>query len=286
MNGARSENFIRVQGVRLRVVSEGEGRPVLVLHGFTGSAESMECVCEGLRAEFRVHRVDLPGHGQSDAPTDLEPFRISSCVAQLCELLDAMHVSSTLLIGYSMGGRVALSLALARPERVAALVLIGATPGIAQPAERMVRRRNDEELADRIVNEGLERFVDDWMAQPLFATQARLSRATLARERAQRLSGSAHGFAQSLRGMGTGTMPARHADLHGLEVPVLCVVGEEDKKFHAIAEKMVESLPRARLCSIVKAGHAAHLERPRAFAMAVRDFFDSLPEITDAGGLS
>ena len=137
---------------------------------------------------------------------------------------------------------------------------------------RAARRKADEELAERILRDGLEDFVDQWMANPLFASQARLGEAALARARAERLRGSPAGLAGSLRGMGTGTMPPLHDELARLRLPVLCVVGEEDAKFRAIAEGIVAALPLAELKMISGAGHAAHLEEPRAFARAFASF--------------
>ncbi|MEE3325919.1 MAG: 2-succinyl-6-hydroxy-2,4-cyclohexadiene-1-carboxylate synthase [Myxococcota bacterium] len=272
MTASRQEQSLEVEGVRLHVVSEGEGDPVLILHGFTGSVESMACVSDRLREGFRVHRVDLVGHGGSESPALAEAFSMSQCVAQIRSLLDALELPSVSVIGYSMGGRVALSLAVAHPERVSRLVLVGASPGLADPAERAARRTADEALADRILREGLEEFVDQWMANPLFASQARLGEAALARARAERLRGSAAGLAGSLRGMGTGSMPPLHEDLPRLRLPVLCVVGEEDGKFRALGERMVTALPQGELQLIPSAGHAAHLEQPEAFAQAFAMF--------------
>lgn len=272
MSASFLEQELEVEGVSLRVLSEGEGAPALILHGFTGSAESMVCVSDPLREKFRVHRVDLLGHGGSESPDRLEAFGMSQCVAQLRALLDALAIPRALLIGYSMGGRAALSLAVAHPERVSRAVLVGATPGLEEASERAARRTSDEELAEHILSGGLECFVDEWMANPLFASQARLGEAALARARAERLRGSAYGLAQSLRGMGTGAMRPLHDDLPHLSQPVLCVVGEEDKKFSAIAEAMVAALPLGCLKAIPHAGHAAHLEQPEAFAKCVLDF--------------
>lgn len=266
------ERFVEAEGVSLRVVSEGEGAPALVLHGFTGCVESMACVSERLSARLRVHRVDLLGHGRSSSPDAVEPFKMSHCVAQLTAVLDALSIDRVVVIGYSMGGRAALSLAVAHPERIAGLILVGATPGLADPEQRADRRNSDEKLADEIVRDGLEPFIDRWMAKPLFASQVRLGQKALDQARAQRLAGSAHGWAQSLRGLGTGAMPPLHSELPNLETPVLCVVGEEDAKFRAIAEQMVAALPSGCLRVLAQAGHAAHLEQPEAFAMAVNEF--------------
>ena len=272
MTAPELDRLIEVEGVRLRVVSEGEGDPVLILHGFTGSAESMACVSDRLRDRFQVHRVCLVGHGGSDSPSRPEAFLMSRCVAQLGALLDALELPRVCVMGYSMGGRAALSLAAAHPERIQSLVLVGASPGLSDPEERAARRQADEELAEGLLRDGLEAFVDRWMDHPLFASQARLGEAALAHARAERLRGSAAGLAGSLRGMGTGSMPPLHDDLFRMSMPVLCVVGEEDAKFRALAERMVAALPHGELACIPSAGHAAHLEQPEAFARIVSAF--------------
>lgn len=275
MSGPARGEMFEVEGVRLRVVSEGEGEPVLILHGFTGSAESMEGVSDRLRAHFRVHRVDLVGHGQSESPSNAEAFTMPQCVAQLHALLGALDLPRVSVIGYSMGGRAALSLAVAHPDRIRRLVLVGASPGLAGAEERAARRKADAQLADRIEREGLEAFVDQWMANPLFASQVRLGEAALARARAERLRGSVSGLTRSLCGMGTGSMPPLHDALAHLALPVLCVVGEEDEKFLAIARRMVAALPLGELEVIAESGHAAHLEQPEAFAQAFMAFVSS-----------
>lgn len=264
-------------GVSLCVESRGRGQPVVMLHGFTGDAESMAPAAAPLATHFAVHRVELVGHGRSDAPTDLAPYAMPACVRQVEAVLDALSIERGHLYGYSMGGRAALSLAAASPGRVRSLVLVGATAGLASAEERAARVAADEALAARIERDGLEPFVDAWMALPLFASQQRLGEAALARARAQRLRGSAAGYARSLRGMGTGAMPPLHAVLPRLDVPCLLVVGDEDAKFRAIAAALAAALPDARLEVIAGSGHAAHLEQPEAVGGVVRRFLDALP---------
>ena len=124
---------------------------------------------------------------------------MGACVEQVAAALSLarMHV-----VGYSMGGRVALSLAVAHPDRVASLLLVGASPGLAEAEERAARIKADEALARQIEQDGLERFVDYWMALPLFASQSVLGEDALARARTQRLRSDPAGLANSLRGMG------------------------------------------------------------------------------------
>jgi 2-succinyl-6-hydroxy-2,4-cyclohexadiene-1-carboxylate synthase len=261
-------------GLQLHVETRGQGTPVLLLHGFTGCAATLSGLARELtRAGYRTVAPDLVGHGGSDAPTDPSHYTMPRCVAQVRGVLDALDLRRVHAIGYSMGGRVALSLCAAHPERVRSALLVGASAGLRRADERRARRHGDEALAARIEREGVAAFVDDWMAQPLFASQLRrLSPEALAAARAQRLRNRAHGLAHSLRGMGTGAQPALHAQLPSIDVPVALVVGEEDAKFDAIAQELARRLPRARVARVPDAGHAAHLENPAAFLRVVLGF--------------
>ena len=271
MSHAHSQR-VRAHGVTLQLEIDGEGPPVLILHGFTGSSHSMESVAAGLSDSYRTIRLDLVGHGSSDAPIDPGAYTISSCVEQIVSALDLLELRRVHVVGYSMGGRAALTLAVSHPERLRSVVLIGASAGIENPAERASRRREDEGLARSIEREGLEAFVDGWMARPLFATQRRLGPDRLAAARAQRLENRVHGLALSLRGMGTGAQPDLNARLQHVQTPICLVVGEEDAKFCNIAASLERRLPRSRVERIPDAGHAAHLENPDAFRRAVRRF--------------
>ena len=286
MNGVvaqqRTDPTLRVlrvgpPGRALHVECAGAGPSVLLLHGFTGSTRTLDGVAAGLRAAgFATIAVDLLGHGRSDAPRAREPYAMERCVASLTRVLDAVGAARAAVLGYSLGGRVALGLSVAHPERVRGLVLVGASAGIADPAERAARRRADESLADAIERDVLPAFVDRWMALPLFATQERLGPAHWAAARAQRLANRAHGLAASLRGIGTGAQPPLHDALARLPVPALFVAGAEDAKFRAIAEDLARRTPRGRALAIPEAGHAAHLEAPATFLAGVRAFLSSL----------
>ena len=172
------------------------------------------------------------------------------------------------LVGYSMGGRVALTAACRHPGMIRSLSLIGASAGLADPAERAARAAADDELAALIEND-LGAFVDRWMANPLFATQARLGDEFLAQARAQRLRNSPRHLAMSLREASTGRMTPLNDQLHRCTMPVGLIVGADDPKFLAIAEDLVTRLPDAEIHVIADAGHAAHLEQPAAVAAAI-----------------
>ena len=258
--------------VALHAHAEGSGEAVLILHGFTGATESMQPVAQGLRDRWQVIRLDLVGHGKSDAPREVSAYTMERCTEQVAASLDALGIRDAHVIGYSMGGRVALALAAWQPERVRSALLVGASAGIAEREAREERRRTDEALAARIERDGVEAFVDAWMQLPLFASQQRLGREALGRARAQRLRNLPHGLANSLRGMGTGAQPALHPALGGIRAPVRLVTGAGDTKFTAIAHQLANRLPNARVDVIPGAGHACHIEAPREFVRIARDF--------------
>jgi 2-succinyl-6-hydroxy-2,4-cyclohexadiene-1-carboxylate synthase len=266
------EHFVDVCGVRLRAVVEGEGEPVMVLHGFTGSAESMESVVPPLLEGHCVVRLELIGHGGSNAPAAGEAYTMSACAEQIASAARALGLERPHLLGYSMGGRAAIATAIANPEEFSSLVLIGATAGIADGTLRRERIQADQTLADRIEREGVEAFVDEWMALPIFASQSCLGPEALDKARAQRLRNRAVGLANSLRGMGTGAQEPLFGGLARFAGPVLLVVGEQDTKFREIAASLEAEFLDARTETLEGAGHAAHLERPDAFGRVVSRF--------------
>jgi 2-succinyl-6-hydroxy-2,4-cyclohexadiene-1-carboxylate synthase len=229
---------------------------LVLLHGFTQTGRSWQPVRDVLGARYRAVAPDLPGHGQF---AGRRPASFAACDAYLRALTDAPFT----LTGYSMGGRIALHAALAIGARIRRLVLVGAGPGLADPAEREQRRAADDALADRIEALGVEAFAREWAAQPLFAGMPR-GIAELAD--ADRRRNTAPGLAAALRGLGTGAMPSLWDRLGELPMPVELVVGARDDKFRAIAGRMAERLRDARVHVVEGAGHAVHLERPDAVA--------------------
>jgi 2-succinyl-6-hydroxy-2,4-cyclohexadiene-1-carboxylate synthase len=232
---------------------------LVLLHGFTQTRQSWRRTVAALGGRYRALAPDLPGHGQA---AERRPASFSACAAYVRALAGERCV----LAGYSMGGRIALHTALAVPGLVDRLVLIGASPGLADPAEREARRRADEALAERIEAVGVVAFAEDWGAQALFAGQ---DERVAAAAHADRLRNTPHGLAAALRGLGTGVMTPLWDRLPQLAIPVTLVVGERDAKFHAIAERMAAALPDARLEAVRDAGHAVQLERPDAVAAAI-----------------
>lgn len=238
---------------------------VVLAHGFTQTARSWADF-EALLAErldgVETVAVDLPGHGDCTAPPDADLWAGA-------EHLVALGANAH-YVGYSMGGRVALHAALRAPDRVRSLVLIGATAGIDDDVERAARRASDERLAERIEAIGVEVFVDEWLANPLFSgLDARSAR------RDDRLRNTAAGLAASLRSTGTGTQEPLWERLDEVAQPVLVLAGEHDAKFRALGERLAAGLGDATFRVIAEAGHSVHLEQPAATADALADWFRS-----------
>ncbi|HEU5433589.1 MAG TPA: alpha/beta fold hydrolase, partial [Thermomicrobiales bacterium] len=186
-----------------------------------------------------------------------------------------MGIDRAAVIGYSMGGRLALAFAVSHPTRVSALLLESASAGIADEAQRSARRAADDRLADTIERDGLEKFVIAWERLPLFASQARLPQFRRDAIRGDRLRQRENGLANSLRGFGQGAQPALHSRLDRIACPVLLVVGDGDAKFRGIAADLALRFPNARVEVVPAAGHAVHLEQPERFASIARAFVQS-----------
>ncbi len=233
---------------------------VVLLHGFSGTRRAWDGVTELLdRERYRPLALDLPGHG--DASDARQPITFADCVQAV---LGAAPERFT-LCGYSLGGRVALHVALAAPERVSRLVLVSCSAGLEDPLERAARRETDGRLAEDLEGKPFEQFIERWRTQPLFASEppavGLLARADQRRNRPQAL-------AAVLRGLGAGAMEPLWARLGEVRMPVSVIVGERDAKYVSIGQRMVERLPDARLL-LVDGGHGLPLENPAAIAQAL-----------------
>jgi 2-succinyl-6-hydroxy-2,4-cyclohexadiene-1-carboxylate synthase len=241
--------------------------PALVLlHGFTQTRQSWRRTAQALHGRYRALVPDLPGHGQAAHRTP----SFDACAAYVRALSPARTFT---LCGYSMGGRIALHTALTLgPQIVTRLVLVGASPGLADPQARAERRTADDALADRLETLDIETFAREWGSQPLFAGQPeRVAAAAYA----DRLRNTPQGLASALRGLGTGVMEPLWDRLPQLAIPVTLVVGERDAKFRTTAEAMLARLPNAQLVVVEGAGHAVQLEMPAAVADAIYQSFSS-----------
>lgn len=263
-----------VNGVTYEVNTTGEGPPLLLLHGFTGSAESWNTFVPQWSQSYEVITIDLIGHGRTDAPHDPARYSMAHALDDLVALLHILNMPKITLLGYSMGGRLALSLAVDHPSLVEALILESSTPGLAKEAERQARVVQDHQLAARIEQRGIEWFVDYWEQLPLFSPVKKLPEHVQAALRQQRLNNDAIGLANSLRGMGTGAQRSNWDELVGLDMPVLLIVGELDEKFHGIAKQMATSIRNCTVVPVAQAGHLIHVEQPQIFDTIVMDYLE------------
>lgn len=260
MSSSSKRDWTRIDGP-LFVEQSGERstNSQVLLHGFTQTSRSWDRYVELLRPEQSIIRVDAPGHARSSTvAADLTTT--SQMVVEQCGFGD--------YIGYSMGARLALHIALLHPESVRRLVLISGSPGLRTGDERHARRQSDELLAQEIAEIGVNRFVDKWLSNPLF------SGLTSTQEEIQdRLRNSVEGLASSLRLSGTGNQESLWDQLQDLTMPVLVIVGEKDQKFHQIGHEMKSHIgSNAQLVEIKNAGHSLHLEQTKDFQIAVDEF--------------
>lgn len=229
---------------------------LVFLHGFTQTGRSWDPVARELADRYETHTVDVPGHGASGS------LRID--LAAAADWLAEIGGSAT-YVGYSMGGRLALHLAFAHPALVERLVLVSSTAGIADDAARATRRLEDERRADEIERDGVEAFLERWLALPLFAglppDAAGLD---------ERRANTTAGLASSLRLAGAGAQASLGDRLGTLTMPVLLVAGALDTKFVGIAEEMAAAIPTATLAIVAGAGHVVHVERPDKFVGLLR----------------
>ena len=258
--------------VAASVHGESHQAAVLLLHGFTGDRTAWNDVARELARTHRVVIPDLPGHGETCVRDEPERHGMSHTCRLLEGIAGALAIERITVVGYSMGGRLALHLALEAPELVERLVLESASPGLRTDEDRRSRRESDEELARFLDSYPIEAFVDRWEAQPLFATQRGLPLDRRRRIRRRRLECDRNGLAASLREMGTGAQTWLGDRLAQIQAPVMLIAGERDAKFAAIAREMLPLFPDARLCVIPGAGHDVHTEAPSEFLDVVRDF--------------
>ncbi|GKW46610.1 2-succinyl-6-hydroxy-2,4-cyclohexadiene-1-carboxylate synthase [Planococcus sp. NCCP-2050] len=263
---------VKVNGLdyHVEIWNDDKSPTIVFLHGFTGSAKTWQRIAGSL-SDYKVVLVDLLGHGKTAVPEDASRYVMELQVRDLHDLFSELGFTEFVLAGYSMGGRTALAYAIAHPERLQALILESASPGLKTAAEQVERQQRDSELALTILANGIQSFVDKWENIPLFDSQKKLPFEIRDEIKQERLSQQPQGLANSLIGMGTGSQPSYWNHLKDIHVPVLLITGSMDLKFEAIAGEMKTAFLQVQH-QIVEAGHAIHVEKPAEFATIVDEY--------------
>lgn len=252
----------------------GNGEMSLILHGFAGSGVEMVPLAQRLPGRKLI--PDLPGHGATGVLEDPTAYTMDATIEALVALIADEGARDVDIVGYSMGGRVALAMAANRPDLVRTVVAIGARTGISDDGERADRLDRDRLLADEIVANGAEWFADRWVSGPLYDTQRRLGADHMAEVMGRRRSIDPVGIAHSLREVGPAAQPDLSAELAKSGVPTLLLVGELDERFRVIADAIAEVTPSATVTAIPGSGHATHVEELGATSAAIVGFWETM----------
>jgi len=263
-----------MNGLGRKLSGSSDHPSVLFLHGFLGSSADWQDVVAAIGDRAFCIALDLPGHGGS---LDLAPeaYTMEGTARAVVRTIDELEARRPVSVGYSMGGRLALYLALRYPERCAGLFLESASPGLESAGERAARRDADKEKAKWLESGDFENFLRDWYRQPLFAPLAR-EEGLLRRTIEARLRNDPSELARSLRGMGTGSQPSLWEELEGLAVPTLAVAGELDGKYAGISSRMASISPKVEPVVVPGVGHNVHDEAPAQYAALLGRFLDRL----------
>lgn len=241
---------------------------VVALHGFTGSHQDFEPLQSMVDNDLiKIITPDWPGHGKLKQETDSQKYSVEAHMEIISQAVGSSK--QVILLGYSMGGRLALNWTLNHPDRIQKLILIGASPGIADTTESAERLQGDQALAQYIRIHGVKPFIKYWNGKTFFRPLMSLPPDRLDPILERRLKNTSEGLALSLENVGTASLPSLWPRLKELRCPVDIVVGEKDPKFIEIGYRMGECIPKARISVIESAGHALHLERPEDIAALI-----------------
>lgn len=266
--------FLERSSLSYHVNTYGKGEALLLLHGFTGDNRTWDPFISSWKERYQVITVDIIGHGKTDCPNEIEQYSIFEVVEQLREIIEKLGLIKVNLLGYSMGGRLALAYYFKYPQTVNKLILESTSPGLRTEHERTERRIQDEKLGDSIIEYGIESFTNKWENIPLFQSQQALSDSVKQKIRNQRLANNPVGLANSLKGMGTGAQPSYWTEVPNL-TNTLLITGELDQKFVRIANEMTEINEILTHISVNNAGHAIHVEKPEIFDTIVMEFLEN-----------
>ncbi len=243
--------------------------PVLFLHGFMGSGADWLPIAQPLSKKYACILPDLPGHGHH--LNFSQPLNFDAVTAELRQLVDLWGGGPVKLVGYSLGGRLALYFATRYPHLVDRLALEGASPGLVDPAARQQRAELDDRRAEQLRAGNLAEFVEQWYQLDLFSTLKNNPR-RLAALKERRRQNNAQGLAAAISQLSPGRQPPLWDNLAGLPMPVLLLAGALDAKFSALATQMAAQIPQATVELVPQAGHNVHFEQPEQFTRRLAAF--------------
>jgi 2-succinyl-6-hydroxy-2,4-cyclohexadiene-1-carboxylate synthase len=249
---------------------------LLFLHGFTGSTDDWKSIYSHIDQNFSSFGIDLIGHGKSSSPKNIEFYSAEAIANQISKIINHTIKRKVIPIGYSMGGRAALTFAVKHPEMIEAIILESTSPGIEDKRLSEERVKKDDAIALFIENHTIDEFANYWMSMEIFNTQRRFSAEKRKQLQQKKIKNNITGLANSLRGFGTGTMPPLFNQLKSIKCKTLLITGELDTKFTNINNEIAKLFPNAEHETVKSAGHNIHLEEPIKFAEAVNDFLKSL----------
>ena len=241
---------------------------ILFLHGFMGSLQDWDSIINRLQNNYYCLAIDLPGHGRTRNPETRYSF--AEAGASLIDLLKDINFSPFSILGYSLGGRLALYIALRYPGLVSKVILESASPGLKSSRQRTIRKLQDETLAIKLVNSDFNQFLQEWYDQPLFNSlrQHRDFKKLLK----ERKMSNPEELAVSLTALSTGKQPSLWDLLSENKIAILLLAGELDLKFRGIARQMSRQCPTCKTKIIKNAGHNIHFEDPDEFTNICIEF--------------
>ncbi len=245
-------------------------QPVVFLHGFTGDSTDWQFIFDQLPKTMFPVAIDLIGHGQTDSPTDSAHYTCTAIVHQLDSIFFQLNFEKIILVGYSMGGRAALSYCLKHRQKLSALVLESTTAGIEDFGLKKERVELDLLFAEKIKREGVESFIKYWFDTPLFSSLKNLPNFEFIQSK--RIKNNVTGLANSLISFSTGLMMSYWDKLSLLNFPVLLISGEMDAKYTEINRSLKQKIPNAQHTTVSDCGHNVHLEKPEFFTKLVFEF--------------
>lgn len=262
--------FVKIDNIKYHLHIKGEGKPIICLHGFSENLSTWnQLELEG----YKLILIDLIGHGKSDKPISRKYYKVKVMIKHLNNIINYLGYKKYSMLGYSMGGRIALTYSLTYPNEIEELVLESVSYGECGFLNRLKRRKNDKKLAENIVENGIQWFDEHWSNLSIFDSQKQLPQPIKDDIKRRRLCNEAHGLANTLIKSGQGKFPCLKNKLVNLSMPILYISGEYDYKYRQVGNRFENYVPNIKHITLKGVGHNTHIEKPNAFIELLREFF-------------